>query len=160
MRTTWVLVLAMLAAPAPPVGRPAGTPASGWTSPVHPTVVLSRFDPPAVPWLRGHRGVDLGVEPGDAVHAARAGRVAFAADLAGRPVLVVEHGELRTTYEPVEATVSVGDRVAARQVIGSIATGVGHCGDGHCLHLGLRRDRQYLDPLLLLRPGTPRLRPW
>jgi murein DD-endopeptidase MepM/ murein hydrolase activator NlpD len=157
----WALTLALLAAAAGQTAAPVGErSADGWAAPVRPVVLLARFDPPPQPWLRGHRGVDLRVAPGDPVRAARAGRVTFAADLAGRGVVVVDHGDLRTTYEPVEATVAVGDHVGTREVIGTVATGTGHCGDGLCLHLGLRRDRDYLDPLLLLGPGTPRLRPW
>jgi murein DD-endopeptidase MepM/ murein hydrolase activator NlpD len=160
VRTIWVLALALLGVPSASVDPPAERAAGGAAAPVHPVVVLSEFDPPAQPWLPGHRGADLRAASGDPVRAARAGRVTFAADLAGRGVVVVDHGELRSTYEPVEATVTVGDPVRSGQAIGTIATGTGHCGDGHCLHLGLRRDRQYLDPLLLLGPGTPRLRPW
>lgn len=161
MRTIWVLALVILAAAAGQAAAPAAGRAAGvWAAPVRPVVLLSRFDPPPQPWLRGHRGIDLRVAPGDPVHAARAGRVTFAADLAGRGVVVVDHGELRTTYEPVAATVVVGDRVRTRELIGTVATGTGHCGDGQCLHLGLRRDQDYLDPLLLLGPATPRLRPW
>ncbi len=157
----WLLTLALLAAAPGQASAPAGgRSADGWAAPVRPVVLLSRFDPPPQPWLRGHRGIDLRVAPGDPVHAARAGRVTFAAVVAGRGVVVVDHGDLRTTYEPVEATVAVGDRVRSRQVIGTVGTGTGHCGHGLCLHLGLRRDREYLDPLLLLGPGTPRLRPW
>jgi murein DD-endopeptidase MepM/ murein hydrolase activator NlpD len=73
---------------------------------------------------------------------------------------------LRTTYEPVRATVREGERVAAGQVVGTVA-GAGpapsHCGGG-CLHWGLLRGGAYLDPLLLLPPwllntGPSRLLP-
>jgi murein DD-endopeptidase MepM/ murein hydrolase activator NlpD len=56
--------------------------------------------------------------------------------------------------------VRVGDRVRAGQSIGTVGTGTGHCGSGRCLHLGLRRGREYLDPLLLLGRTSARLRPW
>jgi murein DD-endopeptidase MepM/ murein hydrolase activator NlpD len=127
---------------------------------VDPLVVAVEFAPPARDWLPGHRGVDLRTAPGDSVRAAGGGRVAFAADLAGRGVIVVDHGELRTTYEPVRAVVARGQRVAAGEAIGHVATGGGHCGSGGCLHLGLRRGPLYLDPMLLLGPRTTRLIAW
>jgi murein DD-endopeptidase MepM/ murein hydrolase activator NlpD len=123
-------------------------------------VVARPFDLPEHDWLSGHRGVDLHAAPGARVRAVRAGVVTFAADLAGRGVVVVDHGGLRTTYEPVDADVSAGDRVAAGEVLGAVGTGTGHCGSGRCLHLGLRRGRTYLDPMLLLVRTTTRLRPW
>lgn len=131
-----------------------------WRSPVHPLDVERRFDPPAQDWLPGHRGVDLAAHLGQQVRAAGAGRVTFAADLAGRGVVVVDHGAVRTTYQPVAASVEVGQHVRAGDVIGTIAAGAGHCGSGTCLHLGLRRGSTYLDPLLMLRGASAVLRPW
>jgi murein DD-endopeptidase MepM/ murein hydrolase activator NlpD len=94
------------------------------------------------------------------VQAAGSGRVTFARALAGRGVVVVDHGELRTTYEPVDPSVAVGTRVRVGEPIGRVTTGSGHCGDGRCLHLGLRRGATYLDPTLLVRRAHPVLRPW
>ena len=77
----------------------------------------------------------------------------FASALAGRGVVVVAHGSLRTTYEPVSATVAVGDFVFAGDVIGRLAPGVSHCskfGRVACLHWGLRRGFTYLNPLMLV----------
>jgi hypothetical protein len=84
------------------------------------------------------------------VRAAASGSVTYAAALAGRGVVVVDHGNVRTTYEPVRATVSPGDWVSAGDVIGAVEPGEGHCGAGDCLHWGLRRGEDYLDPRLLL----------
>ncbi|MET1006628.1 MAG: peptidoglycan DD-metalloendopeptidase family protein [Propionibacteriaceae bacterium] len=108
--------------------------------------VLKPFDPPDTPWGRGHRGVDLAADVGDSVLAVAGGRVTFAGRLAGRGVLVVSHGSVRSTYEPVTATVSVGTEVSAGQQIGRLSTG-GHCGATSCLHWGLIRGKTYLDPL-------------
>lgn len=130
-----------------------------WLSPVSPMHLERRFDPPAHDWLSGHRGVDLAAHLGQEVRAAGTGRVTFAADLAGRGVVVVDHGALRTTYQPVQATVDVGEEVRVGEPIGVIAAGSGHCGSGSCLHLGLRRGETYLDPLLLLVGGIAVLRP-
>jgi murein DD-endopeptidase MepM/ murein hydrolase activator NlpD len=131
-----------------------------WRPPVAPVAVVRPFDPPEERWLPGHRGVDLRSTPGSPVHAAGAGRVAFAGTLAGRGVVTIDHGDLRTTYEPVDALVVPGERVAGGETIGTISTGTGHCGSGRCLHLGLRRGREYLDPMLLLGRASARLRPW
>jgi murein DD-endopeptidase MepM/ murein hydrolase activator NlpD len=134
--------------------------ALAWRPPVTPVTVVRAFDPPAQRWLAGHRGVDLRTTLGARVRAAGAGRVAFAGVLAGRGVVTIDHGELRTTYEPVDPQVVPGQRVAAGETLGTIATGTGHCGTGRCLHLGLRRGRVYLDPMLLLGRSSARLRPW
>lgn len=123
---------------------PAG---SGWPL-AGPVVVLKGFDPPATPWGKGHRGVDLQAAVGDPVLAAAAGRVTFAGRLAGRGVVVVDHGSVRTTYEPVDASLRVGARVRAGDVLGRLSSGA-HCGPQACLHWGLRQSERYLDPLAL-----------
>ncbi len=69
--------------------------------------------------------------------------------LAGRPVVVVDHGRTRTTLEPVTATVAVGQaRVAAGEAVGRLAAGHQPCPAAACLHWGLKRGEDYLDPLL------------
>ena len=141
---------------------PTAAPSSAWTAPVvGPVLVLQPFDPPQEPWLPGHRGVDLDADVGDPVLAAGAGTVTWAAPIAGRGVVVVLHEDgRRTTYEPVDPSVSVGDAVEAGDPLGVIAPGVGHCGGvPSCLHWGLRRGEDYLDPMLLLRRGRPVLLP-
>lgn len=139
------IALLLTASPAPQNVRPK------WIPPLRSLVLTHAFNPPAHPWLTGHRGIDLRAEVDTAVRSVGAGRVSFASDLAGRGVVVVDHGGVRTTYEPVRATVRRGELVSAGQQLGLIAPGVGHCGTGKCLHLGLRRGREYLDPMLLLR---------
>ncbi|MCO5971078.1 M23 family metallopeptidase [Actinoallomurus soli] len=146
-----------LAAPAiPPRSGEAG-----WQWPLRPpTPVLRRFDPPAHPWEPGHRGVDLAAPPGRPVFAAGAGRVTFARDLAGRGVLTISHGTLRTTYLPVRPVVRTGQTVVAGTRIGVVEAVLGHCGRESCLHWGLLRGDSYLDPLSLLGLGPVRLLPW
>lgn len=133
---------------------------SGWRWPLdgRPSVIR-RFDPPRQPWLAGHRGVDLAAWPGRLVHAAGAGTVGFARDLAGRGVVVITHAHrLRTTYLPVLASVRPGERVRAGDPIGVVEGSPGHCTTS-CLHWGLRRGDAYLDPLLLVGAGQVRLLP-
>jgi hypothetical protein len=131
-----------------------------WVWPLAPThEVVGAFDPPDEPWLPGHRGVDLAGHPGQAVHAAGTGQVTFAGQVAGLGVIVINHGALRTTYEPVNPTVAVGVPVAAGDVVGRLATAGGHCLPATCLHWGLLRGDTYLNPLLLVGGGPVRLLP-
>lgn len=133
---------------------------SHWVAPVDgPLVVLRPFDPPEARWGSGHRGVDVAAWPDDLIRTAGPGTVAFAGPLAGRGVVVVSHGALRTTYEPVEAVVSVGEVVAVGQPLGRLQPAGVHCGGASCLHWGLLRARTYLDPLALLGRAPVRLLP-
>ncbi|HET8982539.1 MAG TPA: peptidoglycan DD-metalloendopeptidase family protein, partial [Pedococcus sp.] len=133
--------------------------ASGvWPLDPQPAVVAG-FDPPLSRYGAGHRGVDLAGSPGQAVRAAAAGRVTFAGSLAGRGVVVVNHGSTRTTYQPVEASVKVGTEVAAGERIGALQTFGSHCSPDACLHWGLIEGDTYLDPLTLVGDGPVRLLP-
>lgn len=131
----------------------------GYTWPVgsggEPPPVRHAFDPPAEPWLAGHRGVDLAAAAGAPVRAAGSGEVVFAGMVAGRPVVSVQHSSgLRTTYEPVQATVAAGDVVAAGDQLGTLAAEGSHCRQA-CLHWGARTsERHYIDPLLLVAPDV------
>ncbi|WP_226344623.1 murein hydrolase activator EnvC family protein [Agilicoccus flavus] len=139
--------------PTPP--RPAA--ASGrWSWPVTatsggPPRVLRRFDPPAQRWSAGHRGVDLAAAPGAPVRAPADGVVAFAGVVAGRGVLSIDHADgLRSTFEPVVADVPAGRAVRRGDVVGRVAAAPAHGVAGSSVHVGARRGRDYVDPLLLL----------
>jgi murein DD-endopeptidase MepM/ murein hydrolase activator NlpD len=146
----------------------AGSPASARRAPAGsfrwpldgtPTVVRA-FDPPAKPWLPGHRGVDLAASVGAVVRSAGPGTVAFAGNVAGRGVVSVDHpGGLRTTYEPVTPMVVEGAVVEAGAPLGMLLAGHAGCPVEACLHWGLRRGDTYLDPLALLGGGRVRLLP-
>jgi hypothetical protein len=152
------MMFAILAPLLPLLPPPGG---SSWQWPLRPPVsVLRSFDPPAHPWEPGHRGVDLAVRPGQAVYAAGPGRVGFARDLAGRGVVTVLHGRLRTTYLPVRPSVRAGQSVTAGARIGVVEDVLGHCGASPCLHWGLREGMTYFDPLMLVGHGPVRLLPW
>jgi hypothetical protein len=71
----------------------------------------------------------------------------------------VNHGDTRTTYEPVLGSVSVGDRIPAGTVIGALERVGSHCFPASCLHWGWVRDHTYLDPLRLVGGGPIRLLP-
>jgi murein DD-endopeptidase MepM/ murein hydrolase activator NlpD len=160
-----VVVLVLLAGlvsltrPAGASGAPvAPVPVGVW--PLQPRPVVARaFDPPDVPFGAGHRGVDLAGFPGQRVGSALGGRVTYAGPLAGRGVVVVDHGATRTTYQPVAATVHVGQLVLPGQTLGTLELFGSHCFPRACLHWGWIRGDTYLDPLLLVGAGTIRLLP-
>ncbi len=121
--------------------------------------VSAPFAPPAHRYGIGHRGADLPGAVDQPVRAAGAGRISYAGLLAGRGVVVVVHGALRTTYEPVSATVAVGTQVGAGDRIGVLVGGHLGCPVQACLHWGLRRGDAYLDPVALVDGGPVRLLP-
>ncbi len=124
-------------------------------------MIVRPFDPPALRWLPGHRGVDLDARDSTQVLAAGPGTVTFAGTLFGEGVVVIEHHGLRTTYEPVDASVRSGDAVVAGAPIGALASG--HCPTAMCLHWGLVTGRghgaRYYDPLILVGRIHLRLEP-
>jgi murein DD-endopeptidase MepM/ murein hydrolase activator NlpD len=152
-----VLVVALLAwaAPARAVDP---DPVGVWPLEPEPEVVAA-FDPPDSPWGAGHRGVDLLGTAGRWVRAALPGRVTYAGVLAGRGVVVVDHGSTRTTYEPVDASVPVGTVVSAGDRIGRLSAAGSHCLPRVCLHWGWIEGETYLDPLRLVGAGPVRLLP-
>lgn len=157
-RPAGVTVLALLVLAA---GRPATAdevPVGTWPLRPQPAVV-HRFDPPPTPYAAGHRGVDLAGRPGQPVRTALPGTISFAGTVAGRGVVVVDHGATRTTYEPVDARRRVGEDVAAGDRIGTLQAGGSHCAPTTCLHWGWIADETYLDPLLLVGAGPVRLLP-
>jgi murein DD-endopeptidase MepM/ murein hydrolase activator NlpD len=115
-----------------------------------------------VPWGPGHRGVDLGGQPGDPVLAIADGTVVFAGYLVDRPVISVDHpGGLRSTYEPVDPLVTPGQLVHRGDVLGHLLPGHPECTAAPaCLHWGIRRGDNYLDPLILVSAHHVRLLPW
>lgn len=150
MRTTTLLatvVCTLLVAAPAPAGPPGGggsyaAPAGG--------AVLRLFDPPSVPWGRGHRGVDLAAE--GPVRSPGPGVVTFSGPVAGRGVVTVTHPDgLRSSLEPVEGTPDVGTVVRTGDPIGHAVPG--HCAE-LCVHWGVRRGAEYVDPLALLGEAT------
>lgn len=121
-------------------------------APPHP--VEAGFVAPLTPYAAGHRGIDMPADANAAVFAPSPGVVSFAGDVADRPLLSIAHaGDLISSVEPVDALVAVGDRVAAGQQVGTVASG-GHCA-ARCLHFGVREHGLYVSPLRFLG-GMPR----
>lgn len=156
------VALALVAAPGGPApdapraggAGPGGAPVSyarpldGAPPLVHP------FEAPPQPWSAGHRGVDLAAPLGAPVLSPASGVVTFAGIVAGRGVVTIAHDDgLRSSLEPLAATVHVGDRVSGGAVVGTLTAQASHCAPATCLHWGVRRGATYLDPLELL-PGS------
>jgi len=131
---------------------PLPVPAAGWGWPLQPRpAVLTAFDPPAVAWGSGHRGVDLGASVGQEVLAPAAGVVTVSGVVVDRGVVVVTTASgLRATLEPVSGTAPVGTAVARGQPVGRVSAAPGHCAPVTCLHWGVVRNETYLDPLVLI----------
>lgn len=153
--------------PIPLASDPLSSPSSSSASPTRyswplapPHPVLRPFQPPTGPYGPGHRGVDLGAAVGEPVLAAADGVVSFAGWVATRGVVSVAHaGGLRTTYEPIRPEVTTGQRVRRGEEVGRLMPGHEGCASS-CLHWGVRRGDEYLDPLRLLSTQRVRLLPW
>jgi murein DD-endopeptidase MepM/ murein hydrolase activator NlpD len=149
-------------APAPPVAARPAPPAP--TAPRVPPLrlpvrgpVVRGFEEPAGPYGPGHRGVDVGAPVGTPVAAPAAGTVTFAGRVAGSAwvSLQVAAGVVVTVGPLRRPAVAAGERVAALAPVGRLAA-----GHGGAVHLSLRVDGGYVDPLrwLVDRP-RPRLAP-
>ena len=154
------LILTLLA-PTPALAN------ESWEWPMDGQDVGRKFDLPDSPYGAGNRGVDLRGRIGAEVRSVASGRVSFVGTIAHVKVVVVDHGHERSTYQPVAASVRLGDAVAAGQSIGVLVGGGNHCPDTACLHLGRKVADNYLDPLALMTTsGQFRLispdgpRPW
>lgn len=125
---------------------------TSWSWPVEaPRQVIRAFLAPAAEWAAGHRGVDLA--SGELLLAPADGVVRFAGWVVDRGVLSIDHGGgLVSSFEPVTALVAEGDHVMEGQRIATVDPG--HCAVP-CVHVGLRLDGEYLNPLLRLG-GVPR----
>jgi hypothetical protein len=124
---TGVLPGAAVAHPLPAAAadaRPAASDAARsrpvWAWPLQPEPrVVRPFDPPPKPWNPGHRGIDLspGVAGvGASVLAVDGGVISHVGVIAGRGTVSVLHaGDIKSTYEPVSATVTYGQSVRRGQ---------------------------------------------
>ncbi|WP_426998764.1 M23 family metallopeptidase [Pseudarthrobacter sp. N5] len=123
-------------------------PRGSWSWPLTPRPdVLRAFDPPAKPWLSGHRGVDLrATHDGAPVTAPESGTVSFVGVVVDRPVITIDHGNgLRSSFEPVHSSLAAGATVAKGDELGTQLTG--HCATTPCIHWGVRLGEDYLNPL-------------
>ena len=130
-----------------------------WLPPLGaPLRISEHFDLSNGPYGAGHRGVDLSAAQGQVVASPARGTVAFSGTVVDRPTLSVRIDEHTVfSIEPVLSDLKPGEAVARGQPLGTIDTG-GHC-DSECLHLGVRVNGQYVNPLRFFR-GRPILVPW
>ena len=161
MRTLITAIAATLAtllalpAQADPVAERFGWPLAP------PHSVVRGYQPPDSPYGPGHRGVDLAASAGTPVLAADAGVVMYAGLVAGIPVVSIDHdGGLRTTYEPVVASVVVGAQVYRGQEVGVLRAGHPGCTAAACLHWGALLNGAYVNPLSYVQVTRVRLKPW
>lgn len=122
--------------------------------------ITNDFQPPVSTFGKGHRGIDFPAPIGATVRAIGDGLVTFQGRIAGKPVIVINHGvhpyihkeQIRSTYEPVDSAVSMGSFVRAGDSIGvvsGVGESLGHCSHS-CLHLGIKINRHlYVNPKLL-----------
>lgn len=152
-----IFVLGLSALPLPRALATSGAPQL-WQWPTGmPVPVMRAFDPPSMPWLSGHRGVDLQAPIGSTLVAPAAGTVVFSGTVVDRQVLSILHeGGLRSTYEPIIPLVQAGQVVKAGDPVATVT--VGHSPGS--LHWGARFKRnQYVNPLRMLQ-GPSVLKPW
>lgn len=125
-----------------------------WTWPLAGFRLDAPYVAPAHAYAAGHRGIDLRPLAGDEVLAPTDGIIAFSGEVAGRGILTIDHGGgFVTTFEPIESALRPGQAVARGAEVGVVSLG-GHTPTG-ALHFGVRRDGEYINPLLLLG-GVPR----
>ena len=146
------LVLVLLTVPGPSC---AAGPA-GWSWPIAPKPGVARpFRAPAQKWLAGHRGVDLTATTATVIRAPEAGTVSFTGVVVDRPVITIDHGNgLKSSFEPVTASVARGQTVGKGRPVGTVA-GAGHCPGGRCVHWGVRRHGEYVNPLQFVQDLRP-----
>lgn len=143
-----LVVAAALAGAAPPAAAEGA--AVSYRPPVDGPVV-DRFRPPATPYGAGNLGVDYATAPGTPVRAAAGGEVVFAGPVGGTLHVVVLHADgVRTSYSFLAAVA-----VARGQLVGPGAP-IATAGVG--VHFGARVGDAYLDPVVLLAAGPPRVR--
>jgi murein DD-endopeptidase MepM/ murein hydrolase activator NlpD len=162
------LAIALTLAPAPPppaaAARVEVVPVEVAAAPRVPALrlpvggaVVRGFEEPAGPYGPGHRGVDVRAPVGTPVAAPAAGTVTFAGRVAGSAwvSLLVAPGVVVTVGPLRQAAVAAGERMPALAPVGRLAA-----GHGGAVHLSLRVDGAYVDPLpwLVDRP-RPRLAP-
>lgn len=132
---------------------------SSWTVPlITPVLLVHQFISPNSDYSAGHRGVDFAVVEGAALLAPERGTIVFAATVAGKPVVAIQHANgYRTAFEPACSLKPVGTVVASGQSFGRVCSGGyrSHCFPALCLHFSLRHNGLYLSPLALIGGLSP-----
>lgn len=153
MRVLSSIIVCLVAASVLGVGAPPARASGAWIWPVRGPVIRG-FDPPGSPYGSGHRGIDIGAPVGTTVVATAPGMVTFAGTVAGALYVTIgQGGGLSSTYSWLSAVlVHAGDVVAAGEAIAR--SGWAHPAQAttSSLHLGVKLDGVYVDPLIYLLP--------
>lgn len=90
-----------------------------------------------------NEGVNITASAGDAVRAVFEGEVLLVSSIYGKYVVIIMHGNYFTIYQNLRSSsVSKGDKVSTRQVIGTLAS----TGDVAELHFEVMRGQTKLNP--------------
>lgn len=130
-----------------------------WISPLGKAFVIHRsFQRPPHPYAAGHRGIDIPATTGAQVRSPTNATVYFVGRVVDRVLVTLQTDDgLLITLEPVVTELEVGSAVTPGDNFGVVAEG-GHCHNA-CLHLGVRLDGDYVNPLPYF-VKKPRLLPW
>lgn len=125
----------------------ATTESEYWAWPVEQQrQVVHAFEEPAHEYAAGHRGIKIGGNIGSTVTAPTDAVVLFRGNVAGRGVMTLETpGGLVITLEPILSTLSAGAVVPRGTILGEV--GIGGPSPPGQVHIGVRLDGHYLDPL-------------
>jgi murein DD-endopeptidase MepM/ murein hydrolase activator NlpD len=126
----------------PPTTRPDPARVPPLWMPVAGAVVRG-FDARAGPYGPGHRGIDIAAPVGEVVRAPAAGRTVFAGPVAGTTwVSILVAPGVTVTLGPLLDQLATAGGVRSRAPVGRVAL-----GHGANLHLSVRVDGEYVDPL-------------
>lgn len=103
---------------------------------------------------RVHNGIDLTAEQGSKIKAITNGKVAdiFNDELFGTTMVIEHDGGFTAFYSGLGETtlVNVGDTVESGQEIASINDIPCEAADGYHLHLSIKKDDKFIDPVKIL----------
>ena len=100
-----------------------------------------------------HTGVDLAATQGEAVKSAADGTVknVYSDDSLGNTV-VITHGTIEAYYCGLgQTSVKKGDKVKKAQQIGTVGIVPSESADASHLHLAMKQDGKFIDPLTVLK---------
>lgn len=174
------LLLVLAAHPANPATalvepQPDARASRGWSLPLEGARVTRYFDLRNGEYQAGHRGIDFAAHAGQQVFAPVSATVSFVGVIVDRPVLTLQTDTgVLVSFEPLSSQLAVGDTVTAGELLGEVAgpsaradadelgsaapAVASHCLLD-CLHLGIRVNERYLNPLHFFTQLRPRLLP-
>ncbi|MFT8927255.1 MAG: peptidoglycan DD-metalloendopeptidase family protein [Bifidobacterium sp.] len=113
--------------------------------PMSRPVITQGFVAPATQWSAGHRGIDLHAQAGDDILAPVSGVVSFRGKVALKSVVSIARGSLTFTFEPAATALPIGAAVIRGDAFASVGGESDHC-ESQCIHWGIRRGDEYIDP--------------